>query len=446
MKIKHFAFAATFLAALSLSSCSSESETPGNVNVETQQLTFSIAIPKGDPVTYATHDAAEYSIESLWMYEFDAAGTLLSAPTNIKSSLSGVGPEYTYSKTVAATDKGIRRFVFVANEQVSGITTGNTIAELEAKVAGKVLSANASSSTLLNTFSGNGRIPMTGEAVSAGSNLIPLTGTNPTIKVEMTRILARLDITNNVPNLVITDVKLANTNSSSYLFLTGDYTNPSSNTKVSGITPFSTLPSSFAQGTTMAKAFYLYEGAQPAAESDALHVQVSGKLNGSDVFYSIPFYKDNTAVTVKRNHIYKLVLKDANVSPAPNTKLTYTIEDTPWNEITLNQEVDAIGLDVYGYYTYTYDRTTQTLTVPNTELIGNQMQMRAYPIWKDATVTIEVVDAASNPWITLNRINNASCSIRVTANTTGAARTVKIKVTTDKSTTEVRYLTVTQNP
>lgn len=451
MKFKYFAWAAIGLAALSLLSCSKEIDMKSGVNVgERQQLTFNIAIPKGDPVTYATHDQAEFSIESLWMYEFNAAdGKLLSAPVNIKAGLTGTGPDYSYTKTIATTDKGSRRFLFVANEEVSGMTANvSTLADLQAKIANKTLANNASSATILNDFGSNKRIPMTGEAMDGGSNIIPLTGTNQNIKVEMTRIVARIDITNNVPNLVISEVKLANTNSQSFLFLNGDYTKPTTNTKVSGISTFAAIPTSFAQGTTLAKAFYLYEGVQPTALGDALHIQVKGKLAGTDVLYSIPFYKENQPVTVKRNHIYKLVLKDATVSPSPGAGLSFTIEDTPWNEVTYNEAFAPLKM-MFGssdYSRLTIDPLSNKVTLDNNAYTGTQLiVLGVSPLTTHSSVTIETMETYS--WLTLQTVASDPTrrNIAVKANTTGTVRTAVLKCYSNAAPEYVCYVTIVQN-
>lgn len=448
MKMKSIAIAAIGLAALSFSACSSENDLTSGVEVQkqTQQLTFSFAIPKGDPITYATHDQAEYDIASLWMYEFDAAsGKLVKAGVNIKPQLTGNGPQYSYSKNVTTEEKGTRRFVFVANEEVTGLTVNvSTLADLQQKVASKTLAANASTSTILNDFSTNKRIPMTGEAKANGSNLIALTGTNKAISVEMTRVVARIDISNQVPNLQITDVTLANTNSQSFVFLNGNYTKPTTNTKVSGVKTFAQIPAAFGVGVELKKAFYLYEGVQPAKVSDAVQVQLKGKLSNQDVIYSIPFWKDNKAVTVKRNHIYKIVVKgEPGLDPAANTKLTFTIEDTPWNEITLNEEFDVIQpyiKSVNGVDAIAYNERTATVTLEKKAY----SDMQIYADIKLKTVgalKAEVVGTVN--WLTLTTTGDLPL-VKVTANTTNKQRTAKIKLYDSTTPSIVRYLTIVQ--
>ena len=450
MKMKSIAIAAIGLAALSFSSCSSENDLTSGIEAQKQAqlLTFSFAIPKADPVTYATHDQAEYDIASLWMYEFDASsGKLLSTPVDIKPQLTGAGPQYSYSKAVTPNQKGTRRFVFVANEQVAGLVVGSsTMADLQQKVTSKTLAADASSATILNDFGSNKRIPMTGEAVANGSKLISVTGTNKSISVEMTRVLARIDISNQITNMVIKDVKLVNANSQSFVFLNGEYTKPATNSKVSGVKTFATIPAAFGKGTELKKAFYLYEGAQPADKKDALQVQISALQNNKDVVFNVPFYVENKPVTVKRNHIYRLVLKDkSGPTDAAGTKISFTIEDTPWNEITLNEEFEALTLvpEIVRTGNFDYDYATATVT----------LQKEAYSFFNVNAVSnlanagnsvIEVVGDA--PWITKTNQYPFNSEFAISANTTGKVRKAVVKGYYTNYPDVVRYFTIIQKP
>lgn len=361
MKLNQLFNSAMFLLiTVALSSCSGESlEAGSEADGATTQIRFSISMPKGDPVIYsrAIHDAEEWGIESLWLYEFDAnTGKLLANAIDIKSTLQGTGPSYEYSQTITTANKASRRFVFVANEQVPGITTGSTLAQLQALLATKALAT--SSRNLLNTINAKQRIPMTGEAKVGNSSIIVVTGATQNVRVDMTRIVARIDVTNSVPNFRITSLKLNNVNSASYLFPAIDasgeatFAVPATSTKINAVEGFNALPSpsfdmDYDDGSgrkgVLTKAFYLYEGAQ-ATEADAMSIQVGGKLGGVDVIYNIPFWKAGAGITVKRNHIYRLILGDGITPAEPNTMVAFTIEYKPWNELLLNEGFNIIEL------------------------------------------------------------------------------------------------------
>lgn len=442
MKIRNFAFVAALLLTLSFSSCSNENESlnKGDDDVVTR-VSFSIAIPKGEPVTYATtHDVDEYGIESLWLYEYNADGKLLSLPVNIKSKLTGTGPEYTYEKDILGKDKGTRRFIFVANEVApSDIVIGTTLDALKSKIATKVLAAKASSKTLFNYLNYVSRLPMTGAAVQAGSELIAISGAPASVSVEMTRIVSRIDINNQVPNMTITSLKLKNVNSHSYIFLNNDYDVPTDNTKVSGITPFTALPTKFDFNKKMPKAFYLYEGHQTTKE-DALQLEVTGTLGGEPVFYSIPFWKDGAEVVVKRNHIYYVTLGDGKTTVAPNTIVSFSIDDKPWEESTINEIFNLISAAHSG--SGTWDAPTRTLSVDNKAYSDIVFDFTA-KLKNGVVLTPTVVDTPA--WITAN-IVGTKLTVTVEANAaTGAEdRNAVIEIAADTSTPTKYIINVKQ--
>lgn len=313
------------------------------------RVTFNIVIPKGDPVTYATQDETEWGVGNLWLYEFKEDGSYANH-VEIKSAVNGTGPEYNYAYEVkSAADKKMARFIFIANEEDPGVVTN--IAGLEGKSAGKILGNSSSNADLLNTIGGVKYIPMTGEAMIGTSNLIPVTGTGTKATVYLTRIVARIDVKNHVPNLVITGLTLSQTNSQSYLLPQPAYAVPGTATKVSNITPFTTLPAEgLAHDGELAKAFYLYEGPQPD-KTGAVTLEVKGELGEAKtpVLYRIPFW-NNTAgqlITVKRNNIYRITLGN-NTPVVSDAKVGFIIEDTPWSETLYNEPFEMISAQYTG--------------------------------------------------------------------------------------------------
>lgn len=445
MKLKQL-FSAVLLVftAASFSSCNNENsvEQP-DVENGTTRILFSISMPKGDPVIYsrAIHDAAEWGIESLWLYEFDAtSGELVADPINIKADLQGTGPTYEHSRAIITSQKGTRRFVFVANEQVTGMTKAakSTLAQLQRELATKQLTG--SSKSLLNSVNGQDRIPMTGEARLGSSPIIAVSGGTQAVKVELVRIVARIDVTNAVPNLVITGLTLANTNNTSILLpATNTSIDPAGNQKVSNIAGFATLPSPFnmaydgGSGSKglLAKAFYLYEGVQPS-EIGAVRILVRGKLGGVDVFYNIPFWKNGAGVTVKRNHIYRLVLGDGETPAEPNTMVQFTLEDTPWNEMLLNEEfsiISAVYSTAVPTNTGVWDSAKQVLSITNAAHSGLAFNFSTRFAGHTAfTATV----VGSPQWLTATFASgSAVLSVNAQANTTGAERTAVIEVSSN---------------
>ena len=397
---------------------------------EMSNLVFNISIPSGDALTYAPsehHDSAEWTVASLWMYEFNADGTkLLSDPVNIKDSLHETGPGYTYIRPVPTEEKSARRFVFVANEApgtgsssptatfnanssnggtVLNIVRNSTLDQLKLVQARKILATGDQCDSLLtlipDTVAGDTalRIPMTGEAIQGSSPIIAMSGSTAPIKVELTRILARIDVTNNTPNLLITGLKLSKTMNRSYLFETRNFydepiwTRPNGFLKPINIQTYDTIPhlplDSFKMAKTttfdglsdsliarkMTKAFYLYEQTQSTAANDTVYVQVTGKLGNVDVFYNIPMWNGDQPVTIKRNHLYNIIIGDGKTTIYPGTMVEFKIEDTDWNEVIVNDNFEIFTARYTGSAADScWNDTTHVFTADSAAYAGDSIK------------------------------------------------------------------------
>lgn len=103
------------------------------------KLTFTLQMPQGEPVTYrsAIHDEAEWTIKSLTMYQFNADGSKLLSIDPIDMAKLQKTAEATYSYTKEFTEDQVgttSRFLFVANDEISGVSVGMSRSELEAKL------------------------------------------------------------------------------------------------------------------------------------------------------------------------------------------------------------------------------------------------------------------------------------------------------------------------
>ena len=78
-------------------------------------------------------------------------------------------------------------------------------------------------------------------------------------------------------------------------------------------------------------------------------LSVEGKLaNGKQVKYRIPFVRSSatyTPVNIKRNYLYRIILGD-NSPLEPDSKLVFSIEDTPWNAVILNHHMPPIDVEL----------------------------------------------------------------------------------------------------
>ena len=432
MKKKSFLWAVGLLATLLVSSC-----TQGQQQVKDSEakdkavstVSFTIGLPTGEPVEYrAIHDAPEWAIHSLYMYEFDAAGKLLSAPVDIKASLTGTGPEYGYEYQVTQAQFGVRRFLFIANEPVpAGIVAGSTLADLEGKLAQRTLNGNSKTIVENPAVPNEVSIPMTGWAESAGNPNISVVGTGLNVTVHLTRIVARLDVENKVPNLVIKNLILYNTANQSYLLPNmangaPTYNVPAGVLYLNAQQGFATLPAPFDYGKSLPKAFYMYEQHQ-RSKNEALSIKVEATLDGKDVMYFIPFWKDGAEVITKRNHLYRLVFGD-DKPVSPNTKVNFTIEDEPWNAILMNEFVGVLNGTYADGQAGTYSKAGHKLSVDNAQHDGLTFSFTTE--FASHTAFVATVTAGAD-FVTAT-VDGAQVKLNIAANTTGKEREAGIKV------------------
>ena len=335
-------------------------------------LTFTLQMPQGEPVTYrsAIHDEPEWTVKSLTMYQFNADGSKLLSIDKIDMTKlqQTADAEYSYTKEFAENQVGTTsRFLFVANDEIDGVTEGMSRAEFEQKLMTKQLTANGTSKDILTGTDPNYTIPMSGVAKQGNTELIALTGTNKGTTVVLTRAVARVDVSNHVPNLTITKLYVENTYDRTTTFPTKDtageptYQAPVGAQKVTMSAGFAPLPDPFtgiagAEGKELKKAIYLYEGQQPETEAnkaDATTIIVEGKLaNGKQVKYRIPFVRSSatyTPVNIKRNYLYRIILGD-NSPLEPDSKLVFSIEDTPWNAVILNHHMPVLDVELIEFF------------------------------------------------------------------------------------------------
>lgn len=354
------------LLVLLLAGCKGKDE-PTNKDLaggKSAKVTFQLSLPQGEAFTYrnAIHDAEEWKVKKLFLYTFSADGTKLLAKDTLDMSLliASGNAQYSYTKEFDENNVGVYRFVFLANDEIAGATVGSTsLADFEKMLMTKVLSDNGTSKDLLTGENSELTIPMTGMAKQGNSTQIAVTGTTSPVQVVLTRVVARIDVANHIPNLTITGLSLKNTYNKTSVFPTKDndgnktYQAPTGATKVTMSAGYADLPNPFKgvagdEGKLLKKAFYLYEGPQPTEEAqqdNATTIEVKGTLeNGRQVVYTIPFVRSSvnySPLTVKRNYLYRLILGD-NTPLEPDSKVIFTIEDTPWNSVILNHEMQII--------------------------------------------------------------------------------------------------------
>lgn len=412
MKVK----TAVRLAALAffalLASCQSKDmvKTHDEQN-QPNSITFSIKAPDGAPVNYtraAIHDADEWTVNALTLYQFSADENKLMEIVNIDMAkvTKTNDAEYTYTKEFDINEAGPYRFVFVANDQVQGASVGMTLTDFKTQLMTQKLKSDGSSTSkdLLTTNAGKQYIPMTGVAKLAGSESLDVMCYAAPIKVELTRVVARIDLYNHIPNFTIKELSLENTSDKTYTFPTEasgstTYEAPTDATRVGQSAGFAEIPASGVvgiagkDGAPIHKAFYLYEGKQPQDnEANATTIVVKGTYTHrgvtSEKTYRIPFKQDQLAyqpIDIKRNYLYRVHLGD-NTPITPDTKVKFSIEVLDWNRVVLEEQLKLFTITCTNANTkdFKYDIKTRTATTNQKKLqlvfdLGTLYQNGHYP-------------------------------------------------------------------
>ena len=366
------AAASAMLAAMTFTACSSNDAVDAVTQpvVEQQKaptIVFSLIAPDRSGLHYTRAITAvmddEAAIGSLHMYEFDAAtGALVANAVDLSSVISSPSSgssakdyQYTYTPSGTNTNNNARQYVFIANYDLSSTITvaGNsTLNDLKGQMTTALTDGSLNGRSVWNDVSGTKYIPMTAYAMVNNSDVISMqesTSTPIAADVVLTRIVARIDVINDTPNLTISSVKLVKSSNKSYILPKADgsvasdakvsmtfdatqfpsvdntaiptqakpYWDNNSSAQTYSLSTFE-VPSAninaseYAQTPTvdcihdnwvkLAQAFYVYEdeahaqvddgGGNYSVDANVLCLQVRGTLEGIDVSYNIPFTKN----------------------------------------------------------------------------------------------------------------------------------------------------------
>lgn len=390
------------------SSCQSDNKAPkGDQTAETYQepgtFTIRFAIPSGDPVKYdlrMIQDAREYTIDKATLYIFED-GKLALDPVSISNPNLTVDPNdptamvYTHSSDDVKIPQGLVTIYAVANEDVTTpLAKGDAVSKLTAQLAKGEQKANESSSLVVNGDGKTGttdKIPMVG--VKEGVVLF-----KQNVTVELERIVARIDIKNNVADnqLNITSVTLENANSKSLLVDDKTSNVATGSAKVGGVKPFLFTPGAARMDHN--KVFYLYEGNQAGTTADeATYVVIKGTFRGVEKEYKIPFFDKakNKGIDIVRNTIYRIVLG----TDYTKYNLTFSLEvadwDGPFNTV-VTWDAITVAFDKDASTGFTYDAKKHELTAPKTA--GTAYFTTSHNFGTAPSFTAKAEDAASS-WL-----------------------------------------------
>ena len=354
---------------LLLASCSREYEAGGEKPApdDLVALTFNMTTPAGDKVIYKgtrapIHDAPEYTINSLTLYEYtsDPSGSTtkfvreLSYP-NGGLDLTGSGPDsYTFTLKYPSTETGKTYiYKFVANDKPATPAVDASFNTFKTSQAAITLDDQSHGTTLAPADTG---IAMSGTAVdmgNGGSEVITLSR-NLNCKVDMTRIVARIDVINTAQNLRITSMEVQKAAVNGYLFPDNSPKAPNQTVATLKTDPAIQLPTTLPKELPddgsekkieYPKAFYLYERANTSVDDSAIvyieyDIVTPEKTWKSTV--EIPFQntkQDNQDfVNTERNHLYKIVLGNGTDVPTAG-QVTFNIVVDEWETVDMEEEI-----------------------------------------------------------------------------------------------------------
>lgn len=411
------------VVALFLSSCSNESLLPNDtqqgkelVGTRSNRLSFDVALPGGEPITYAEiQTAQEKKVNRLDVYQFATGsdGKLEAIYNNVTLTPSGTG----YKVTIEALGSGSKQFFFVANNEgsnnggapsVENLTLGSiTAADFKKKITKELNGKQLNGSPLL----------MTAEVAD-----VALKTGDVGKKAELTRVMSRLDIINYEPLLTISRVRLENCKDRNYLFAQSTGSQVPAGAKVVAL-PEAILPTAPATNgaiemeevaatttdiahTHYKHVFYPYISDAVTEEASAPLIIIEGTLwKGDKERETKVIYKKHLKIEgqadflgFKRNTRYTLVIKKA----VPG-ELEATVTVDKWNEETVEAKLSPVTPRVVNLWDpasadgyFTVDFNTQTISYKK-ETSDKEMFLHVY-----ANVDWEIVDEAQNKVLPLN--------------------------------------------
>ncbi len=354
-------FITALLAAASLlAGCSKETTGSGDTDDSRIPITFTLATPGSEGVIYprsatrATHDAAEYAVRQLTLLVYDATDT--SAPkflrkhdmtSDITLYDNGNGT-YTFSLEAPISDMNAKRkFVFVVNDDaaVAATAAGSAEADLHETAATVELADSDTADKLAEADAG---IAMSGTATADGQNEVITIVPGVKCEVKLTRIVARVDVQNNTPNMTLESAVLVGAATRGYLFAQAPLSAPVADRIVLGSNATVDLteehpalkPGEVFAPKTFRKTFYAYE--RPNTAGDYAAVRITYRVNDSKGTVEVPFIRTEaggaqTPVDIERNHLYTVVLGNGKPVTTNEVQFTFKVED--WNTVEMPEEI-----------------------------------------------------------------------------------------------------------
>lgn len=387
------------------------------IEPETATISFNLGIPTGDEVDFAKdraagevlQDGTEWTLKTLKVYHFKKGAEESNGDTDYKlvnaykipvlesgDPASGLcvktdDAKYSLRLSLRTALDGTHAFAFVANDSCSTfdenlVLEGTTLVDLKKCVADKQLATDKKDASL---FMGD---PAGLCMTCILDNQTLQAGENTSQDVKLTRIMARLDIRNFVPenrNFQLKSLKVTYTNTvgatKGYLFqnvndaggltIASGGSNIWTNPQVMEVTQnpiyegkYTTYAKADAEmrdswisicsdnnrtGVWYKKVLYMYEFPKTinGISTAAPMAEIAYTLNGSPSTVEVPMKEtraDGSAVLIdiKRNHLYTLQIGETSAQGGP---IVFSFTDTPWSihemDADLNEGTNSDKVD-----------------------------------------------------------------------------------------------------
>lgn len=376
--MKQYIYLLCALFSICFYSCSNEEAA---LDSTSKRITVSFTLPGddvstrgGDVTTEATE--AEKALNNIHLYCFDYKSSVKGTLKKIIYLTSGQIAE---GGSTIDLEKGSYFIEAIANESVLGLNIGeSTYADF--------LKLRANTGNYAN-WPENG-LQMRGSQSAEINN----STTHLDISFTMLRLVARIDVVNNVPGLTINKATMANSVRES--FYPEDETSiiakegGKTETRVAG-------DLSISSGST-ACVFYTYEG--DATES-GLQISFEGTDNDGSLHKSLPiaeFSNQNAQPAIKRNKLYVVTLDEVDGA----IKAEVAVKD--WNQEAIDAEV-TVEKDLDVEFTLpegaslAEDPITGKKTIINVPATGCRLTFQT----TSDNIEVEVVETPDVDWLTI---------------------------------------------
>ena len=189
---------------------------------------------------------------------------------------------------------------------------------------------------------------MSGTATADGQNEVITIVPGVKCEVKLTRIVARVDVQNNTPNMTLESAVLVGAATRGYLFAQAPLSAPVADRIVLGSNATVDLteehpalkPGEVFAPKTFRKTFYAYE--RPNTAGDYAAVRITYRVNDSKGTVEVPFIRTEaggaqTPVDIERNHLYTVVLGNGKPVTTNEVQFTFKVED--WNTVEMPEEI-----------------------------------------------------------------------------------------------------------